>query len=121
MLIHAGTRLENGVLYTNGGRVLNIVAVSSNNDLSDCKTIVYNALNRKYEDNYISRHETIMYGLPVTICMILSNKKANLLWRFSSERRFRTTGSPPSRVSTGVHAGHSDFDLFFETLAEAVA
>jgi phosphoribosylamine--glycine ligase len=45
-VIHAGTKLDQGILYTNGGRVLNIVAISSNSDLSYCKTIAYSALDR---------------------------------------------------------------------------
>jgi len=62
-----------------------------------------------------------MYGSLVTIRMILSGKKPYRLWQFCSERRIWTTGSPQLRVSTGVYTHHSDFDLFFEMLAEAAA
>ena len=68
-----------------------------------------------------SWRETVMYGPLVTIRMILSDQKFYRLWQFRSERRSWTTGSPQLRVSTGGHTHHSDFELFFEMLAEAAA
>ena len=51
--IHAGTIEKNGDIITSGGRVLNIVAISSNNDLKECKTIGYEALEKvKYTNKY---------------------------------------------------------------------
>lgn len=51
--IHAGTSEKNGDIITSGGRVLNIVAVSSKNDLNECKRIGYSALEKvKYNNKY---------------------------------------------------------------------
>jgi len=52
-IIHAGTINKGDTVFTNGGRVLNIVAISSKNDLNVCKTICYDVLaNIKFEDIY---------------------------------------------------------------------
>jgi phosphoribosylamine--glycine ligase len=52
-IIHAGTNLDGKRLITSGGRVLNIVGISSNSDITISKTIAYNALSKvKYKDIY---------------------------------------------------------------------
>ena len=56
-VIHAGTKLENGKLYTHGGRVLNIVAISSKNNITDCKTIGYSVLDKVKFDNIYFRRD----------------------------------------------------------------
>jgi len=45
-IIHAGTEKKDNRILTSGGRVLNIVAISSQNNLKHCKTIAYNALSK---------------------------------------------------------------------------
>lgn len=52
-IIHAGTKKENGKLFTSGGRVLNIVGISSSNDITLSKTISYEAISKvKYSNIY---------------------------------------------------------------------
>jgi phosphoribosylamine---glycine ligase len=52
-IIHAGTNEKAGKFYTNGGRVLNIVGISKNNNLAKCKTTAYDTLARiKFNDIY---------------------------------------------------------------------
>jgi phosphoribosylamine--glycine ligase len=52
-IIHAGTIEHEGKILTNGGRVLNIVSISSKNDLKECKIIAYDALAKvKYHKIY---------------------------------------------------------------------
>ena len=54
-IIHAGT-IEMRVKFLPGGRVLNIVAVSRNNDLKDCKIIAYDALDKvKFDKIYFRK------------------------------------------------------------------
>lgn len=45
-VIHAGTKEVNNKIYTDGGRVLNIVATIEGNDLIRCKEICYNAIKK---------------------------------------------------------------------------
>jgi len=45
-VIHAGTKEVNNKIYTDGGRVLNIVATIESNDLKRCKEICYNAIKK---------------------------------------------------------------------------
>jgi len=45
-VIHAGTKEVNYKIYTDGGRVLNIVATIESNDLKRCKEICYNAIKK---------------------------------------------------------------------------
>ena len=45
-VIHAGTKEVNNKIYTDGGRVLNIVATIESNDLKRCKEICYNAITK---------------------------------------------------------------------------
>lgn len=45
-VIHAGTKEVNNKIYTDGGRVLNIVATIEGNDLKRCKEICYNAIKK---------------------------------------------------------------------------
>ncbi len=53
LIIHAGTKEQNGRIITNGGRVLNIIAVDKRGDLSHCKTRAYAVLSKvKYEEIY---------------------------------------------------------------------
>ncbi|MCB9209789.1 MAG: phosphoribosylamine--glycine ligase [Ignavibacteriales bacterium] len=55
-IIHAGTKKINNKIITNGGRVLNIVGISSNNDLSHSKTIAYDALSKiNFEKMYFRK------------------------------------------------------------------
>ncbi len=52
-IIHAGTKKENDKILTNGGRVLNIVSFVRENNLTKCKTKVYDAINKvKYKNIY---------------------------------------------------------------------
>lgn len=55
-IIHAGTKEHKGKILTNGGRVLNIVSIYKENNLTHCKTIAYDALNRiDFKDIYFRR------------------------------------------------------------------
>jgi phosphoribosylamine--glycine ligase len=52
-IIHAGTKLENGKILTNGGRVLNVVSFLDENKLRCCKTMCYDAIAKvEYKDKY---------------------------------------------------------------------
>lgn len=52
-IIHAGTIKKDEKIFTSGGRVLNVVGISSNNDLKNCKTIGYDNLDKvKYNNIY---------------------------------------------------------------------
>lgn len=54
--IHAGTKLENGKLFTNGGRVLNIVGISEENDVNQAKEIAYEAISKiNFKDIYFRK------------------------------------------------------------------
>jgi phosphoribosylamine--glycine ligase len=44
LIFHAGTKIENGKIYTNGGRVLSIVALGDN--ISRAREIVYNEISK---------------------------------------------------------------------------
>ena len=44
MVFHAGTKMENDKVVTNGGRVLGITAFNKNNDLAEAKSKAYSAL-----------------------------------------------------------------------------
>ena len=52
-IIHAGTTEKNGEIITSGGRVLNVVAISSNNDLSICRIKGYEAI---YKVDYTGKY-----------------------------------------------------------------
>ena len=43
---HAGTKEENGKIWTNGGRVLNLTSFSKNNDLTVAKEMVYSEISK---------------------------------------------------------------------------
>ncbi len=45
-VIHAGTKEVNGIIVSNGGRVLNVVSTIEMNDLRACKQIVYDAISK---------------------------------------------------------------------------
>ncbi|MCW8848813.1 MAG: phosphoribosylamine--glycine ligase, partial [Melioribacteraceae bacterium] len=45
-VIHAGTVKRDNKIYTSGGRVLNIVAVSKTNDITKCKTNGYDIIDK---------------------------------------------------------------------------
>ncbi len=52
-IIHAGTKAVNGKIFTNGGRVLNIVAIDGEGNLRYCKEKAYASLLKvKYEGIY---------------------------------------------------------------------
>ena len=52
-IIHAGTRKENGKIITNGGRVLNVIAIDKKGDLTECIKKAYSVLPKvKYEGIY---------------------------------------------------------------------
>jgi phosphoribosylamine--glycine ligase len=44
MVFHAGTKMENDKVVTNGGRVLGITAFNKSNDLAAAKSKAYSAL-----------------------------------------------------------------------------
>jgi phosphoribosylamine---glycine ligase len=55
-IIHAGTKKVQNKIFSNGGRVLNIVSSIKQNDLSLCKTIVYKVLDKvKFEKIYFRK------------------------------------------------------------------
>ena len=55
-VIHAGTKYENGKILTNGGRVLNFIAFDKKNNLTKCKTMVYDAISKvKYNGIFFRR------------------------------------------------------------------
>lgn len=55
-IIHAGTKMSEGKILTNGGRVLNIVANDKSNDLAKCKKIAYDALSQiEFTEKYFRR------------------------------------------------------------------
>ncbi len=49
-VIHAGTKEADGKIFTNGGRVLNIVSAINTNDLKLCKEKVYQVIPEIYFD-----------------------------------------------------------------------
>lgn len=57
LIFHAGTKKVQNKILTNGGRVLNITAVSKKNDLSICKVMAYKALNKICFDNIYYRSD----------------------------------------------------------------
>ena len=56
-VIHAGTVEENDKIVTSGGRVLNIVGISSENDLTNSKSIAYEALTKVKYNNITYRRD----------------------------------------------------------------
>ena len=56
-LIHAGTTRRDKKIFTSGGRVLNIVAVSSTNDLYGCKTVAYDVIDKVNYSNIYYRKD----------------------------------------------------------------
>lgn len=55
-IIHAGTKMSEDKILTNGGRVLNIVANDKSNDLLKCKNLAYDALSQiEFKDKYFRR------------------------------------------------------------------
>lgn len=46
IVFHSGTKMVNGKLVTNGGRVLGIIKVDRENDLINCKKDVYSAISK---------------------------------------------------------------------------
>lgn len=55
-IIHAGTIKKDDKIFTSGGRVLNIVAVSRNNSLTDCITNGYIVIDKvKYNNIYFRK------------------------------------------------------------------
>ncbi|MFC2085192.1 phosphoribosylamine--glycine ligase [Bacteroidota bacterium] len=48
LVFHSGTKLENGKLYTNGGRVLGITAINREGNLNNCKKEVYGKVSEIY-------------------------------------------------------------------------
>ena len=50
-IIHAGTIEENGKILTNGGRVLNIIGLNKENNITACNKIAYEAIHKvNYQD-----------------------------------------------------------------------
>lgn len=45
-VVHAGTKIQDGKILTNGGRVLNVVSILRGNNLSQCKTKAYQAISK---------------------------------------------------------------------------
>ena len=62
-----------------------------------------------------------MYGSLVTFRLKLPENKLSRLWQLCDERLIWTTRNPRLRISTHIHTGQSDLDLFFATLGEAAA
>lgn len=56
-IIHAGTKFEIDKLFTNGGRVLNIVAISDNGDYKECKDLSYSTLKNIFFENIYYRKD----------------------------------------------------------------
>ena len=57
IVFHAGTKIENNILKTNGGRVLTVTSLSENNILK-AKELAYSALSKIHFDGkvYIAHH-----------------------------------------------------------------
>ncbi|GBD91486.1 phosphoribosylamine--glycine ligase [bacterium BMS3Abin04] len=50
-IIHAGTKEENGKILTNGGRVLNIIGLNKENNITACNKTAYEAIHKvNYQD-----------------------------------------------------------------------
>jgi len=63
IVFHAGTMKSGDKIFTNGGRVLNITAVSERNDLNHCKTRAYRALDDIKFSNIYYRHDIADKGI----------------------------------------------------------
>lgn len=63
IIYHAGTKKAGDKIITNGGRVLNIAAVSEVNDLSSCKRMVYDAIKNVCFDNIYYRTDIADRGI----------------------------------------------------------
>lgn len=61
IIFHAGTKLEDAKLYTNGGRVLNVVGM--NNDLKIAMDIAYNLAESVHFENVYYRTDIGLKGL----------------------------------------------------------
>jgi phosphoribosylamine---glycine ligase len=57
IVFHAGTKIDNGSLVTNGGRVLNVTGISTNNDLKEAKQKAYEALSKIFFANIYYRKD----------------------------------------------------------------
>ncbi len=56
LVFHAGTKIENNILKTNGGRVLTVTSLSENN-ISSAKESAYSALSKIYFDGIVFRND----------------------------------------------------------------
>jgi phosphoribosylamine--glycine ligase len=54
---HAGTKEDNGIIVTNGGRVLGITSVLEENDLQKAKNLAYEALGKIHFSNMYYRRD----------------------------------------------------------------
>ncbi|MFA3781985.1 phosphoribosylamine--glycine ligase [Melioribacteraceae bacterium 4301-Me] len=57
IIFHAGTKESNGEIITNGGRVLNVIVKSKNNDLTYCKKRCYEVIQTIYFDGMYYRKD----------------------------------------------------------------
>lgn len=56
IIFHAGSKIENNILKTNGGRVLTVTAISENNILS-AKKSAYDAISKIHFDGIVYRND----------------------------------------------------------------
>ena len=57
IVFHAGTAKRDDKIFTNGGRVLGVTAVSDKNDLKSCKNAAYKALSKIHFDGIYFRKD----------------------------------------------------------------
>ena len=57
VVFHAGTKEKDGIIVTNGGRVLGITSISKEGNLTDAKKIAYKAVNRICFNNIYYRKD----------------------------------------------------------------